>query len=261
MNAVGLCRPWNPAGIVLRYAELRMGGTVVCALCGLEKTLQKSHIIPEFLYEALYDGLHTYHVVRTAPNGPSSRRRKGIYERLLCKDCDQRRLGRLDNYAARVFKGGIEIDVTDKPGCLIVGNLDYTTFKLWEMSLLWRCGVSRRAEFEPTRLGPHAEKLRRLLLEERAGQPYEYGCTVILPSSHEVTKHFIYPPEPITIAGHRCYRASFGALWWIFVVSNHSAAFPFQEGFLREQGVFSIFKEAHQSSKFLLRLGKALGAF
>ena len=238
-----------------------MAGTGICALCGLEKTLQKSHIIPEFLYDGLYDGLHSYHILGTAPDAPNSHRRKGIYERLLCEDCDQRRLGRLDNYAARVFKGGIEIEVTDKPGCLIVGKLDYTTFKLWEMSLLWRCGVSRRAEFDATRLGPHTEKLRRHLLEQCAGQPYEYGCIVLLPSSHEVTKHFIYPPEPITIAGHRCYRASFGALWWVFVVSNHSAAFPSQQGFLNDQGALSIFKEADQSSKFLLRLGKELGAF
>ena len=238
-----------------------MVGTAVCALCGLEKLLQKSHIIPEFLYDELYDGLHSYNLLRTAPNAPSSRRRKGIYERLLCEDCDQRRLGRLDNYAARVFKGGIEIEVTDEPGRLIVGKLDYTTFKLWEMSLLWRCGASRRPEFRACSLGPHAEKLRRLLLDEHPGQPCEYGCTVILPSSHEVTKLFICPPAPITIDGHRCYRASFGALWWIFVVSSHSAAFPFQEWFLQEQGVLSIFKDADQSSKFLLRLGKELGAF
>jgi hypothetical protein len=230
-----------------------------CALCGLERTLLESHIFPEFPYDELYDGLHSYRVRSTAPNSPSPRRRKGIYERLLCADCDQRRLGRLDDYAARVFKGGVG-EVTDKPGCLIVSNLNYTTFKLWQMSLLWRCGASRRPEFALTRLGPHAEKLRRFLLEERAGQPHEYGCTVFLPSSHEVTKQFIYPPEPVTIDGHRCYRTLFGALWWVFVVSSHSAAFPFQEGFLDESGVLSIFKEATHSSNFILKLGKELGA-
>jgi len=231
-----------------------------CALCGFEKTLQESHIFPEFLYNELYDGLHSYRVLSTMPNAPNLRRRKGIYERLLCADCDQRRLGRLDDYAAKVFKGGIEIEVADQPDSLIVSNLNYEKFKLWQMSLLWRCGVSRRPEFEGTRLGPHAERLRRSLLEEQAGQPHEYGCTVVLPSSHQVIGKSIYPPEPITIDGHQCYRTSFGALWWIFVVSSHSAAFPFQEGFLREPGVLSIFKEHTHSSNFLLKLGKDLGA-
>lgn len=230
-----------------------------CELCGLSKTLRKSHILPEFLYDEVYDGLHGYLVQSTAPNAPAPRRRKGVYERLLCRDCDQHRLGRLDDYAAKVFKGGVELEITDRPDRLIIGNLNYETFRLWQMSLLWRCGVSRRAEFTATRLGPHAERLRTVLLEERPGPPHQYGCAVVLPSAHKVTRQFIYPPEPITIDGHRCYRASFGALWWFFVVSSHSAAFPFQEGFLHEPGVLCIFKEANHSSEFLLKLGQELG--
>ena len=80
--------------------------------------------MPEFLYDELYDHLHRYHVVSTAPDVRSSRRRKGIYERLLCEECDQRRLGRLDDYAAKVFKGGTEIELSEKPDRLVVGNLD-----------------------------------------------------------------------------------------------------------------------------------------
>lgn len=238
-----------------------MASTGICALCQLSKTLQKSHILPEFLYDDVYDDLHSYVVLSPAPNAPARRRRKGVYERLLCLDCDQRRLGRLDDYAAKVFKGGIELEITDQADRLIVGNLSYPTFKLWQMSLLWRCGVSRSVGFEATELGPHAELLRAMLLEERPGQPYQYGCTVVLPSSHTVTRHFIHPPEPITIEGQRCYRASFGALWWLFTASSHSAAFPFQEGFLREPGVLSIFKEADHSSAFIRKLGTEIGAF
>lgn len=252
-----------------------MANIGICALCRMERTRQQSHIFPEWLYDDLYDDLHGYRVQSTAQNANSPRRRKGVYERLLCPECDQCRLGRLDDYAAKVFKGGVEIEVTDKPSCLIVSNLNYATFKLWQMSLLWRCGISRRPEFEATCLGPHVEPLRRCLLEQRAGQPHEYGCTVVLPASHQVMRQVIYPPEPITICGHRCYRASFGALWWFFVASSHSAAFPFQEGFLHEEpgrpnspeqipsgsGVLSIFKENTHSSNFTLKLGRELGAF
>ncbi len=113
--------------------------------------------MPEFLYDELYDNLHSYLVMSTAPDVQSSRRRKGIYERLFCEECDQRRLGRLDDYAAMVSKGGAEIGVSEIPDCLIVGNLDYGVFKLFQMSVLWRCAVSRRPEFEGTDLGPHAE--------------------------------------------------------------------------------------------------------
>ena len=238
-----------------------MAAVEICALCREEKKLQKSHILPELLYDRLYDGLHSFQVLSTNPKANRPRRRQGIYERLLCSFCDQHRLGRLDNYAANLLKGGIEIEVTDLTDRLIVGNLNYKTLKLWQMSLLWRCGVSSRAEFRATRLGPHAEKLRRFLVNEDPGQPHEYGCTIVLPSSHAVMEQVIMPPEPVTIQGQRCYRAWFGALWWVFVVSSHSASFPFQEGFLQESGVFSIFKESTNTSTFILKLGKDLGAF
>jgi hypothetical protein len=163
--------------------------------------------------------------------------------------------------------------VTDTPDRLIISNLNYVVFKLWQLSLLWRCAVSRLPEFKATRLGPHAEKIRMLLLDERAGQPHEYGCNVVLPSSHALLRRALYPPEPITIDGHRCYRAAFGGLWWVFVASSHSQRFPFQEGFLHEfprqssperensqqqipvrSGVISIFKETAHSSNFILKL-------
>lgn len=91
-----------------------MASIGICALCGLSKTLQKSHILPEFLYDEVYDELHSFIVQSTSPTAPAPRRRQGIYEELLCCDCDQRRLGRLDDYAAKVFKGGIELEMTDQ---------------------------------------------------------------------------------------------------------------------------------------------------
>ena len=119
-----------------------MASIRICALCGLSKTLQKSHILQEFLYNEVYDDLHGYVVQSTVPTAPALRRRTGIYEQLLCRDCDQHRLGRLDDYAAKVFKGGIKLEMTEQADRLIIGNLSYKTFKLWQMSLLWRCGVS-----------------------------------------------------------------------------------------------------------------------
>lgn len=230
-----------------------------CALCRLERSLIKSHIYPKFLYEKIYDNKHFYRVLLTESSGtPSTQHPEGVYERLLCEDCDRRRLGRLDDYAAKVFKGGIDIEITDLPDRLIFGNLDYAIFKLWLLSLLWRCGVTKQIEFKATSLGPHAEILRQMLLTEDPGLPHQYGCTVILPSSHEVIKRMLYPPEPINIDGHKCYRAAFGALWWIFVVSGHSADFPFQEGFLSQQGALCLFKEHKHSGEFLRKLWEKL---
>ena len=228
-----------------------------CALCQLPRQLLQSHIVPEFLYEQVYDTLHGYRVICTAPGARFARRRKGIYERLLCAECEGR-LGRLEGYAARVFGGGLELELTDRHDSLVVGNLDYKTFKLFQMSVLWRCGVSRRREFRATDLGPHAERLRQMLLEERPGEPHDYGCVLILPASHAVTVQMIYPPEPVTCHGHRAYRASFGGLLWVYLVSSHSATFPNRDLFLNQGGTLRIVKEGLRTTEFLLKLRSEL---
>ena len=234
--------------------------TEVCALCKNVSNLMKSHILPEFLYDRMYDGLHSYPVISLggAELGVS-RRKKGIYERLLCEHCEQIRLGQLDDYAARVLKGGVELEFHPNEEGVAVRNLDYTKFKLWEMSLLWRCGVSKRTEFTAVQLGSHAEKLRSHLMTGDPGRAHEYGCIIVRPSSYDVTKELVLLPEPVVVGGHRCYRAILGGMWWVFVVSSHSSAFHFSEGFLRADGVLQIFNEDLHSSEFLLKLGMELG--
>lgn len=129
---------------------------------------------------------------------------------------------------------------------------------LFQLSVLWRCGVSRRPEFKETQLGPHADKIRRMLVEGDPGNSHEYGCIVVLPSLLQITRRLVYPPEPVTCEGHRCYRASMGGLWWIYVVSAHSAAFPHRDLFLSETGVLQVMKEGRHATQFLINLGQHL---
>ena len=59
-----------------------------CKLCGEEKKLLKSHIIPEFMYKPLYDGNSRFKCISTAPKIPTMPKQKGDWERLLCKECE-----------------------------------------------------------------------------------------------------------------------------------------------------------------------------
>jgi hypothetical protein len=126
-----------------------------CALCLLERDLRRSHIFPEFFYKPMYNE-GRYFQISTNPSQKIIPRQKGIWETLLCQKCEGR-LSQLEDYARRVLYGGTEISITQHPGKIIIHDLDYTRFKLFQMSLLWRAGVSKRPEFKNVSLGPHEE--------------------------------------------------------------------------------------------------------
>ena len=130
------------------------------------------------------------------------------------------------------------------------------------MSLLWRASITYRPEVHRIDLGPHAEKIRRMLYEERPGEPHEYGSILMLPLlDQELMQQFMYPPErlPTKLDGRTAYRAVFGGLWWLFIVSNHSARLP-QEYFLSKEGRLPVFKVAEPARQFMQRLAADFSA-
>jgi hypothetical protein len=74
-----------------------------CALCLSNDTLRDSHIISEFLYSALYDDKHRFHIVE-AGEKRSEFAQKGFREPLLCTGCETK-LSVWEGYAREAFVG------------------------------------------------------------------------------------------------------------------------------------------------------------
>jgi hypothetical protein len=130
---------------------------VTCALCKTEKPLSNSHVIPEFLYQELYDGLHRFHRISTTPEAKNRLLQKGIREPLLCHDCEQQ-ISVWEGYARQVLFGGVPIQGNKEDKKITVENIDYANFKLFQLSIIWRASVSSRPEFRQVQLGPHQER-------------------------------------------------------------------------------------------------------
>jgi hypothetical protein len=229
-----------------------------CALCLQDTQLCDSHIYPEFLYRKVYEEDHSFYVLSNDPNSRPKLQRKGIYEQLLCESCEKH-INVFEDYAAKVLFGGVPKSIEYKPDRMIVRELDYSKFKLFQLSLLWRSSVSRRPELNNVNLGPHEEILRRMISESRPGEPHEYGSSVsFIQGATDVMQRFLYPLEPLNqkIRGFQLYRGVFGGLFWAFVVSSHSEKFPFQEVFISKEGVLQIFKAPPSAQDFLFDLGK-----
>lgn len=80
-----------------------------CRLCLRDKVLiRRSHIFPDFLYKELYDEKHRLHKVKLPGKSVGYYTQTGEYDRhLLCADCDNNILGRLDSYGNSSLIEGI----------------------------------------------------------------------------------------------------------------------------------------------------------
>jgi hypothetical protein len=230
-----------------------------CRLCLQPKTLQNSHIIPEFFYKPLYDDLHRAEVFSTSPDEKNWYLQKGIREELLCYDCEQF-LSPMEDYARRVFYGGVEIPTPTGNNPIILNNIDYERFKLFQLSLLWRSSVSKDRFFSDVSLGPHEEKVRKMLITKNPGEPYDYGCILIglLMEKNRPVDEMMTQPDSLRIDGHRCHRFLFGGCLWTFVVSKHSKNFKYKQFFLSKEGKLAIYlmdaKHADFITKFVRNL-------
>jgi hypothetical protein len=206
-----------------------------CRLCLVTKPLLRSHILPEFVFRPTYDEKHRAFYV--APDetlkGPVQ---NGFRERLLCSDCEQR-LSEYERYVADVWFSQILPAQIPADGLTIEG-LDYSRFKLFHLSLIWRASVSRLSEFEGMHLGPHEEVIRTMLLTAVPGPADCYrilGSFIVRPSTSEVVRTMVLTPSNKRIRGANTCVSMFGGCAWICVISTHASE-PFFEAALNANG-------------------------
>lgn len=207
-----------------------------CALCLNDRPLCESHIIPEFVYESLYDDKHRFHVVSSQPDERARYKQKGLKESLLCERCETQ-LSRHEGYAKLVLKGGVALNARREGSLIILSGFEYKAFKLFQLSILWRAGVSKSNFFENVQLGPHQKLLRTKLLNNDPGLSHVYGCvmwgiTMLLGESPAV----IMQPTKTRIHGHITYKFMFGGLVWVFFVTSQQLAYPFNQCVIQENG-------------------------
>jgi hypothetical protein len=214
--------PWRAA------AQLQaLGGAIPsmkCRLCLQERQLCDSHIIPELLYRPLYGRSHQLRSVD--PALPYVRfPRKGLREKLLCVDCETR-LSQYESGFAESWFGeqGLPTEIPAPANMIMKSGLDYQTFKLFHLSILWRAGVSSMLEFRAVKLGLHAERMRQMILAGNPGdvRTYRLAASVLLrPGLREVHSGVVGVPARQRHDGGYCYSTIYAGCIWHCIVSDN----------------------------------------
>ena len=195
-----------------------MNGT--CRLCLGSHTLKQSHIFPEFLHRHASDEkFRTFEL--SVSRGKKRIRQTTEWEHLLCGACE-RRLQEHETYFSRIWFEFPVLPAHPGPSIQLSG-LDYRSFKLFHLSILWRAAVSERPAFKHVDLGPHAEKIRRALL---AGDPgpatrYPVSGTVLLDDDGAIQHQVLVPYFQSRVGGHHFWLGFYAGCEWSVTVSSH----------------------------------------
>lgn len=212
---------------------------MLCALCRKDAILCNSHIIPEFMYRAVYDEKHRFNALSVRPDEDSSIAQKGIRERLFCGACEQL-LGVHERYASQLLAGGsLPITWRRDGNLLFLGGIDYKKFKLFQLSILWRAGVSTDPFFERVQLGPHEEHLRVMLLNQDPGDFDYYPCLMWgITLERGKVAGLVIQPSRYRALERPMYQFVFGGFVWVFFVSSQPLSSKYSNFVLQENGSF-----------------------
>ncbi len=170
--------------------------------------------------------------------------------------CEQR-FGKNEKYASEVMGGRLGHRFRKVGSRIVIGNIDYTRFKLFQMSILWRGAVSSLDFFRFVSIGPHEERLRKMLLEGEPGRSDEYGCAVIFTTERgESIIDTFFNPEPLRWCGHRMLKFFFAGSAWIFHCDKRRAPAYLQNIFLQLDGTMTGLTGDLAEAKLLWPLAK-----
>jgi len=159
-----------------------------CKLCNINKAIENSHIIPEFMYKPVYDSKHRYMPFTSKDCKTVKIEQKGIREDLLCPECETK-FSKLETEASkfiRDFHKAQPIATHNDLRMYKIAGID--NFKIFTLSVLWRLGISTHTSFIHYNLGPYEEKLRLILLNDIKLKRSEYPIffTLLLRENKEI---------------------------------------------------------------------------
>jgi len=184
----------------------------------------------------MYDEKHRLHVLSALEGQKDRMAQSGLWERMLCAPCETK-MSRWERYARHALEGGIELTYERNRDFVYVSNLDYSKFRLFQLSVLWKAHASRLPFFKKVELGKHAELIRNLLLDEQPGRHCRYGCLMFgLRFEGRAFSGVIMQPTIQRLKGHRAYRFVFGGFLWCYLVSSQDVSPPLSAGILQPSG-------------------------
>ena len=201
------------------------------------------------MYKDIFDEKNRlYEVTVTKDKDLKTRlRQTGAYEgQILCQSCDNQVIGKLERYARLVLYGGSPKKLQNRANnkgmkYTFYEEIDYTKFKLFLLSLLWRAGISQLTIFKNVKLGPHEDKIRQMILDSNPGDFKKYPCVLAsFRNLKEAPHQLIGQPGLVKDGDGFRYLFLIGGVLYIFYVSHHNIPDWVDECAINENGELKL---------------------
>lgn len=183
---------------------------------------------------------------------------QGIREKLLCDNCEIL-FSKHERYASLVLNGKAELKAAVDPPAIRYSGFEYTKFKYFALSILWRAGASSNRDFAQVRLGRHENILREILLNEKPIEEHQYPF-ILMPLLHndEIVESLIVPPEKTKIGDHHAYIFVFGGIAWFYIVSSHHPPKAIVDASINKSGELTMLPTQIRDMKYIVAYAKQL---
>jgi len=129
------------------------------------------------MYKHCYDNNHSYIDFDAKKGNYNKRRRKGIYEKLMCKECEER-IQQFEDYAKYILYDKAKEHFKEKHTPFSINTYNYVKFKNFILSIVWRASVSSFYNFEKVSLGQYEDGLRETLLNNIETPVNSFPCII-----------------------------------------------------------------------------------
>jgi hypothetical protein len=148
-------------------------------MCLHDKKLVDAHVVPRAFFEHMKSGDEFLEIRSSEKNFYPKKSYIGIYDNtILCEECE-RGFSSYDDYGQKFlipdFQDKFLIKGSGGETAYLFPDVNYLKLKLFFLSVLWRASVSSRPEFSKIRLGPLADKLKKMILDRRVGEVDDFS--------------------------------------------------------------------------------------
>jgi hypothetical protein len=214
------------------------------------------------MYHGVRDSDNRMLLVDLKNNNKERPHYSGIFEKhILCGACENKLLGELDQYAYNFLFKDSKIKMNKKRTedglrMIEIENINYTKYKLFLLSIVWRSHISKHSFFKGFDIGAHSEALRKMILFNSPGPDTDYKISVmgIKDASDELLRVVVNPQIRPFDNGH---LATFFISGFIYFIALGEIEFKsFELSLLKENGNINIpIVDKKQGSRMIQALG------
>lgn len=214
-----------------------------CGLCQRDvEVLCQSHIIPEHVYKkGMYkevDGVRRCHGY-VGVSGKTRFMQGGVKEKLLCKDCERLLSDKYESrYSQFWYRDGLLPSVFNEDVHVLSVD-DYLNFKLYHLSVLYRCIISSQMNGDGLSLGGHTEMVRKSVLFGKDAESCDLFGFILVNGERSIERRIVIPPEFKRFCGAVAYSTVYAGCVWCFRIANHRSK-DFEGMYLKKDGSMTM---------------------